>query len=72
MDYPLNHPLNQAELLAVAKKELARRSKIAAGRTGKQHSEETKQKMKDAWTRRKSNTQKSKGVSAKTGLEETQ
>ena len=64
MDIHLDNHLNQAELLAVAKKELDRRSKIAAGRTGKKHTEETKQKMKDAWTRRKSITQKSKGVSA--------
>ena len=71
MDIHLDNHLNQAELLAVAKKELDRRSKIAAGRTGKKHSEETKAKMRQTQQKRLAMRKKSEGVSTKTGLEAT-
>jgi hypothetical protein len=54
------------ELIKIANKEINRRNKISASKTGGKHSEETRAKLREAWKRRKA---RGKTISVQTGLE---
>lgn len=58
--------MNQEELLKIANKEINRRNKISASKTGSHHSDETRAKLREAWKRRKA---RGKTISVQTGLE---
>lgn len=59
--------MTNIDLIAIANKEIARRNKISATKTGGKHTEETRQKMREAHARRKALKQKFVGVDAVVG-----